>query len=190
MNDQINHHRRRFLVLRQSPLRPLKLAMVGSAKAQSAETAPAGSPAIKPGTNTSFGSAEAGRPGVLDVGYAEAGPPMVRPSFFCTAGLRHSQLCRRRAAAGIEGLPRDRAVSARLRHDAFLSGDTVRNGQQSVIAVDIIALMDSLKIEKASRLRSDSRSPRQGLQRSGQRRSNDTGGARAPIIAARVASRS
>ena len=32
----------------------------------------------------------------------------------------------------------------------FLSGDTVRNGQQSVIAVDIIALMDALKIEKAT----------------------------------------
>ena len=31
----------------------------------------------------------------------------------------------------------------------FLSSDTVRNGQQSVIAVDIIALMDALKIEKA-----------------------------------------
>ena len=31
----------------------------------------------------------------------------------------------------------------------FLSSDTLRNGQQSVVAVDIIALMDALKIEKA-----------------------------------------
>ena len=31
----------------------------------------------------------------------------------------------------------------------FLSSDTLRNGQQSVIALDIIALMDALKIEKA-----------------------------------------
>jgi pimeloyl-ACP methyl ester carboxylesterase len=31
----------------------------------------------------------------------------------------------------------------------FLSDDTLRNGQQSVIAVDIINLMDALKIEKA-----------------------------------------
>jgi pimeloyl-ACP methyl ester carboxylesterase len=31
----------------------------------------------------------------------------------------------------------------------FLSGDTFRNGQPSAIAVDIIALMDALKIEKA-----------------------------------------
>jgi pimeloyl-ACP methyl ester carboxylesterase len=32
----------------------------------------------------------------------------------------------------------------------FLSSDTVRNGQQSVVAVDAIALMDALKIEKAT----------------------------------------
>jgi pimeloyl-ACP methyl ester carboxylesterase len=31
----------------------------------------------------------------------------------------------------------------------FLSSETARNGQQSVLAVDIIALMDALKIEKA-----------------------------------------
>ena len=31
----------------------------------------------------------------------------------------------------------------------FLSSETFRNGQQSVVAVDIIALMDALKIEKA-----------------------------------------
>ncbi len=31
----------------------------------------------------------------------------------------------------------------------FLSNDTLRNGQQSVVALDIIALMDALKIKKA-----------------------------------------
>ena len=31
----------------------------------------------------------------------------------------------------------------------FLSSETFRNGQQSAVAVDIIALMDALKIEKA-----------------------------------------
>jgi pimeloyl-ACP methyl ester carboxylesterase len=30
----------------------------------------------------------------------------------------------------------------------FLSGSTFRNGQQAVVAVDIIALMDALKIQK------------------------------------------
>jgi len=32
----------------------------------------------------------------------------------------------------------------------FLSSETVRNGQQSVVALDIIALMDALKIKKAT----------------------------------------
>ena len=32
----------------------------------------------------------------------------------------------------------------------FLSSETVRNGQQSVVALDTIALMDALKIEKAT----------------------------------------
>jgi pimeloyl-ACP methyl ester carboxylesterase len=32
----------------------------------------------------------------------------------------------------------------------FLSNGTFRNGQQAVVAVDIIALMDALKIEKAT----------------------------------------
>ena len=31
----------------------------------------------------------------------------------------------------------------------FLSSATFRNGQQSVVALDIIALMDALKIQKA-----------------------------------------
>jgi pimeloyl-ACP methyl ester carboxylesterase len=32
----------------------------------------------------------------------------------------------------------------------FLSSETFRNGQQSVVALDLIALMDALKIEKAT----------------------------------------
>src|SRR6202000_1158634 len=32
----------------------------------------------------------------------------------------------------------------------FLSDQTMRNGQQAVVAVDIVALMDALKIEKAT----------------------------------------
>ena len=43
-------------------------------------------PAIKPGTNTSFASLKQIDAGLLNVGYAEDGPPMVPPSFFCMAG--------------------------------------------------------------------------------------------------------
>ncbi len=47
------------------------------------------------------------------------------------------------------GLPGDRAIPARLRHDAFPVGATPRNGQQAALAVDAIALMDALGIERA-----------------------------------------
>ena len=45
--------------------------------------------------------------------------PTARRSFFCTAGPTTSTACRCRAAAGVGGLSRDRALSARLRHDAL-----------------------------------------------------------------------
>ncbi len=59
--------------------------------------------------------------------------PMARPSFFCTAGRTTFTVCGRRPVAG-----------------AGLSSDTPRNGQQSVVAVDVIDLIDALKIPKAA----------------------------------------
>ena len=108
-------------------------------------------PAIKPGTNTSFAPLKQIDAGLLNVGYAEAGPadgpavillhgwPYDIHSFVDVAPLL--------ASAGY------RVIVPYLRGygtTRFLSGDTVRNGQQSVVAVDIIALMDALKIEKAT----------------------------------------
>ena len=78
-------------------------------------------------------------------------PPMVRRSFFCTAGpttfTAIVDVAPLLASAGY------RVIVPYLRGygtTRFLSSDTPRNGQQSVIAVDIIALMDALKIEKAT----------------------------------------
>ena len=77
-------------------------------------------------------------------------PPMVRRSSFCTAGptTSHSyvDVAPLLASAGY------RVIVPYLRGygtTRFLSNATPRNGQQSVLAVDIIALMDALKIEKA-----------------------------------------
>ena len=128
-----------------------QLAMTGSAGAQSGKARPADLPAIKPGTNTSFGPLKQIDAGVLNVGYAEAGPadgpvvillhgwPYDIHSYVDVAPLL--------ASAGY------RVIVPYLRGygtTRFLSSETVRNGQQSVIAVDIIALMDALKIEKAT----------------------------------------
>ena len=51
-----------------------QLATIGSADAQSGKTKPADLPKIKPGTNTSFAPLKQIDAGVLNVGYAEAGP--------------------------------------------------------------------------------------------------------------------
>ena len=76
---------------------------------------------------------------------------MVLRSYFCTAGPTKStatstlRLCKLRRATG--------AIVPYLRGygtTRYFSGETFRNGQQSVIAVDVIALMDALGIERAS----------------------------------------
>jgi pimeloyl-ACP methyl ester carboxylesterase len=100
--------------------------------------------------NTSFGPLKQVNAGVLSVGYAEAGHPNGRAvillhgwpydihSFVDVAPLL--------AAAGY------RVIVPYLRGygtTRFLSGETFRNGQPSAVAVDLTALMDALKIEKA-----------------------------------------
>src|SRR5262249_23494876 len=124
-----------------------QLGMIGSATAQKVE---AKMPAIKPGTNTSFAPLKQIDAGVLNVGYAEAGPADGSPvlllhgwpydiySFVDVAPLL--------ASAGY------RVIIPYLRgygSTRFLSNDTVRNGQPAAIASDTVALMDALRIEKA-----------------------------------------
>ena len=77
-------------------------------------------------------------------------PPMVPRSFCCTAGpTTFTAMSMWRPLLASAGY---RVIVPYLRGygtTRFLSSETVRNGQQSAIAVDIIALMDALKIEKA-----------------------------------------
>jgi pimeloyl-ACP methyl ester carboxylesterase len=151
MSDEINHARRRFFGTAATSLAAAQFALSGMAQAQSGNAKPASLPAIKPGTNTSFGPLKQIDAGLLNVGYAEAGPangPVVMllhgwpydiHSFVDVAPLL--------ASAGY------RVIVPHLRGygtTRFLSSETVRNGQQAVVAVDIIALMDALKIEKAT----------------------------------------
>jgi pimeloyl-ACP methyl ester carboxylesterase len=151
MSDNINHDRRRFFSTAAMTLAAGQLGMIGSAAAQSSKAKPADVPAIKPGTNTSFGPLKQIDAGLLNVGYAEAGPADGPPvillhgwpydihSFVDVAPLL--------ASAGY------RVIVPYLRGygtTRFLSNETLRNGQQSVVAVDVIALIDALKIEKAT----------------------------------------
>jgi pimeloyl-ACP methyl ester carboxylesterase len=150
MSEEINQHRRRFLGAATMSIAATQLGIIGSAKAQSSTKKPADLPTIKPGTNTSFGSLKQINAGLLNVGYAEAGPadgpavillhgwPYDIHSFVDVAPLL--------ATVGY------RVIVPYLRgygSTRFLSSETLRNGQQGVVAVDIVALMDALKIEKA-----------------------------------------
>jgi pimeloyl-ACP methyl ester carboxylesterase len=150
-SETIDRQRRRFLGAAALTLAAAEFGMIGSAGAQAGKAKSTGLPATKPGTHTSFASLKQIDAGVLNVGYAEAGPADGSPvillhgwpydiySFVDVTPLL--------ASAGY------RVIVPYLRGygtTSFLSNETVRNGQPSAIAVDIIALMDALKVEKAT----------------------------------------
>ncbi len=140
--EEIDHHRRHLLGAGALTLAAVQFGLIGTAAAQSG-TAPRA-------TNASFGSLKQVEAGALSVGYAEVGPvdgsavillhgwPYDIHSFIDVAPLL--------ASAG------HRVIVPYLRGygtTRFLSNDTPRNGQQSVVAIDIIALMDTLGIKQA-----------------------------------------
>jgi pimeloyl-ACP methyl ester carboxylesterase len=127
-----------FLGAAATALAATQLAGIGVAGAQSV------------GAHTSFAALKQIDAGTLSVGYAEAGPADGPPvillhgwpydiySFVDVAPIL--------AAAGYRVIvPFVRGYGS----TRFLSSRTPRNGQQSVVAVDVIALMDALKIQKA-----------------------------------------
>src|SRR5438445_13822220 len=97
---------------------------------------------IKPGTNTSFGSLKQIDAGLLNIGYAEAGPAD-GPAVILLHGWPYDihsyvDVAPLLVAAGY------RAIVPYLRGygtTRFLSNETVRSGQPSAVAVDIIALV-------------------------------------------------
>jgi len=118
--------------------------------AQSGKSNPATVPTIKPGTNTSFGALKQIDAGLLNVGYAEVGPTDGRPVILLHGWPYdiHSYLhvAPLLASAGYKPIvPYLRGYGT----TRFLSSDTFRNGQPAALALDIIALMDALKIQSA-----------------------------------------
>src|ERR1700716_2833203 len=147
---EFSHDRRRFLGVAALSLAAMQLGPIGPAKAQGGPADPARPAAIKPGTNTSFAALKQVDAGTLNVGYAEAGPADGPPVLLLHGWPYdiHSyvDVAPILAAAGY------RVIVPYLRGygtTRFLSADTIRNGQQSVVAVDAIALMNALRIEKA-----------------------------------------
>ncbi len=108
-------------------------------------------PAIKPGTNTSFASLKQIDAGPLNVGYAEDGPPDGAPVILLHGWpydiYSYVDVAPLLAAKGY------RVIVPYLRGygtTSFLSSATMRNAQQSAVGLDIIALMDALKIQRAT----------------------------------------
>jgi pimeloyl-ACP methyl ester carboxylesterase len=151
MSEEINHHRRRFCGTAAMAVAAVQFGMFGSADAQSYKANPADVPPIKPGTNTSFGPLKQIDAGVLNIGYAGAGPsdgPVVMLLHGWPYDIHsYVDVAPLLASAGY------RVIVPYLRGygtTRFLSNKTFRNGQPSAVAVDIIACMDALKIEKAT----------------------------------------
>ncbi len=150
MHGEIDKARRNFLSRAAVTIAAAQLGMAASGNAQPRAGAGSSIPLIKAGTNTSFGSLKKIDAGLLNVAYAEAGPSDGRPvvllqgwpydiySFVDVAPLL--------ATAGYRVIvPYFRGFGA----TRFLSDKTFRNGQPSAVALDIIALMDALKIKSA-----------------------------------------
>jgi pimeloyl-ACP methyl ester carboxylesterase len=99
---------------------------------------------------TSFGPVKQINAGVLDTGYVESGPAD-GPAVMLLHGWPYdihsfADVTPVLASAGYRVIvPFVRGYGT----TRFLSGDTPRNGQQAVLAVDVIALMDALGIGRA-----------------------------------------
>src|SRR5271157_5098102 len=149
-DETIDQPRRRFIGTAAMTIAAAQLGAIASAAAQTGEAASKVA-AIKPGTNTSFKSLKQINAGLLNVGYAEAGPAD-GPAAILLHGWPYDiysfvDATPVLAAAGYHVIvPYLRGYGT----TSFLSSATMRNAQQSAVGLDIIALMDALKIQKAT----------------------------------------
>ncbi|MCO1341007.1 alpha/beta hydrolase [Burkholderia multivorans] len=147
MPETVNTRRRLILGTTLASLTLADLGLGNLARAQSAGDA---SPTKHAAGGASFDTIHQIDAGVLNVGYADVGPRN-GPVVFLLHGWpydihSYAEVAPLLAAAGY------RVIVPYLRgygSTTFRSADTVRNGQQAVTAVDIVALMDALKIDRA-----------------------------------------
>ena len=100
--------------------------------------------------DTSFGPLKQIDAGVLDVGYVDDGPPDGQPVVLLH-GWPYDIHSYAEAAPALQAAGY-RVIVPYLRGygtTRFLSNDTVRNGEQAALALDVISLMDALAIESA-----------------------------------------
>jgi pimeloyl-ACP methyl ester carboxylesterase len=150
MSTEINSDRRHFFGTAAMTFAAAQLGMVALGDAQPGNEKGGNLPPIKAGTNTSFASLKKIDAGLLNVTYAEAGPSDGRPVVLLHGWpydiYSFVDVAPPLTSAGY------RVIVPYLRGygpTRFLSDKSIRNGQQSVLAIDIIALMDALNIKTA-----------------------------------------
>jgi pimeloyl-ACP methyl ester carboxylesterase len=149
-SEKINNNRRSFLGMAAMTAVAAQLGASGFLNASVGGTNTSPTSTSTPSNNTSFGPLKQIDAGVLNVGYVEAGPAS-GPVAILLHGWPYDihsfvDVVPMLASAGY------RVIVPHLRGygtTRFLSSETVRNGQPSAVAVDTVALMDALKIQKA-----------------------------------------
>lgn len=149
MLEQIDHPRRSFLGTMALGTVLAQFSTIGAANAQTRTSVPA-TRGSGQSAYSSFAALKRIEAGVLDVGYAEAGPADGPPVLLLHGWPYdiHSYV----DVAPILAKAGYRVIIPHLRgygSTRFRSADTPRNGQQAALGTDVISLMDALKIEKA-----------------------------------------
>ncbi len=148
--EEISLNRRRFLGTAAMTAAAAQIGVLGSLDAQAGAAIPAAVTPGNPAATTSFGPLKQIDAGLLNVGYAEAGPangPVVI--------LLHGWPYDIHSYVDVAPLLASKGYRVIVPHTRgygttrFLSTETFRNGQPVAGAFDIIALMDALKIQKA-----------------------------------------
>jgi pimeloyl-ACP methyl ester carboxylesterase len=150
MCEDTHYDRRRFLGATAMTIAAAQLGTMRLANAQPRQTKPSEVSTMQLRTNTSFGPVKQIEAGLLNVGYVEAGAANSRAVILLHGWPydihSYGDVAPWLAAQGY------RVIVPYLRgygSTRFLSNDTFRHGQQSVLALDILHLMNALTIEKA-----------------------------------------
>jgi pimeloyl-ACP methyl ester carboxylesterase len=151
MPEEINQKRRALFGTAAMTLAATQLSLSSLAYAGTENAAAGGLPDVKPGTHTSFATIKQINAGLLNVGYAEDGPAD-GPAVILLHGWPYDI----HSFADVTPLLASKGYHVIVPYlrgygtTRFLAGDTFRNAQQSAVALDIIALMDALKIQTAT----------------------------------------
>jgi pimeloyl-ACP methyl ester carboxylesterase len=151
MSQEVDQYRRQLLATLAAAFGTAQVIAIASARGQPGRPPKSRSLAGGPGPSASFQSPKQIDAGDLSVGYAEDGP-VDGPAVVLLHGWPYDiysyvDVAPLLASSGY------RVIVPYLRGygtTRFLSDATPRNGQQTALAVDVIALMDALSIEKAT----------------------------------------